>query len=204
MLPGSGLAGFALALMVAAGSPGPSIGALVARVLTRGFRSVLPFLAAMWLGELLWLTVAVTGLAAITSRFAFLLAGLKLAGAGYLLWLAWQMWVAGEDSEVRDVPEVQSGRRTFLAGMMITLGNPKIAGFYLALLPSLVKLGRITVAAWGELALVTVVVLAGVDLGWSALAVRGRPLLLDERSRRMGNRVSAGVMAGAAVLIAVR
>lgn len=64
--------------------------------------------------------------------------------------------------------------------------------------------GRITVAAWGELALVTVVVLAGVDLGWSALAVRGRPLLLDERSRRMGNRVSAGVMAGAAVLIAVR
>jgi threonine/homoserine/homoserine lactone efflux protein len=51
----SNLLVFALALMVAAGSPGPSVAALVARVLTNGFRDVLPFLAAMWLGEALWL-----------------------------------------------------------------------------------------------------------------------------------------------------
>ena len=54
----SGLLVFALALIVAAGSPGPSIAALVARVLTNGFRDVLPFLAAMWIGEALWLTCA--------------------------------------------------------------------------------------------------------------------------------------------------
>ena len=61
----SALVVFALALLVAAGSPGPSIAALVARVLTNGLRDVLPFLAAMWLGEVLWLTVAVTGLAVV-------------------------------------------------------------------------------------------------------------------------------------------
>jgi threonine/homoserine/homoserine lactone efflux protein len=38
---------FAGALFIAAGSPGPSIAALVARVLARGWRDVLPFLAAM-------------------------------------------------------------------------------------------------------------------------------------------------------------
>ena len=38
---------FAGALLVAAGSPGPSIAALVARVIARGFRDVLPFLLAM-------------------------------------------------------------------------------------------------------------------------------------------------------------
>lgn len=42
----SSLALFAAALLVAAGSPGPSIAALVARVLTNGVRDVLPFLAA--------------------------------------------------------------------------------------------------------------------------------------------------------------
>ena len=52
----SALLVFALTLLVAAGSPGPSIAALVARVLTSGVRDVLPFLAAMWLGEVLWLT----------------------------------------------------------------------------------------------------------------------------------------------------
>ena len=48
------------ALFVAAGSPGPRIAVLVARMLTHGLRDVLPFLVAMWLGEALWLTVAVT------------------------------------------------------------------------------------------------------------------------------------------------
>jgi threonine/homoserine/homoserine lactone efflux protein len=41
------LAIFAGTLLIAAGSPGPSIAALIARVLTRGPRDVLPFLTAM-------------------------------------------------------------------------------------------------------------------------------------------------------------
>ena len=64
----SNLLVFALALIVAAGSPGPSVAALVARVLTNGFRDVLPFLAAMWLGEALWLGCAVAGLAVVAWR----------------------------------------------------------------------------------------------------------------------------------------
>ncbi|TIX39042.1 MAG: LysE family translocator, partial [Mesorhizobium sp.] len=46
---------FAGALLVAAGSPGPSIAALVARVIAKGFRDVFPFLVAMWIGEAIWL-----------------------------------------------------------------------------------------------------------------------------------------------------
>jgi threonine/homoserine/homoserine lactone efflux protein len=44
----SALLVFALALIVGVGTPGPGIGALVARVLTNGFRDVLPLLATMW------------------------------------------------------------------------------------------------------------------------------------------------------------
>ncbi len=54
---------FAAALFVAAGSPGPSVAALVARVISKGFRDVFPFLAAMWIGEGIWLSCAVFGLA---------------------------------------------------------------------------------------------------------------------------------------------
>src|SRR3546814_980276 len=56
---------FAGALLIAAGSPGPSIAALVARVVTAGWRGVLPFIAAMWIGEAIWLSLAVWGLAAV-------------------------------------------------------------------------------------------------------------------------------------------
>ena len=52
---------FALALTLNAGSPGPSIAALVARVISNGWRDVMPFLSAMWIGEVLWLTLAMPG-----------------------------------------------------------------------------------------------------------------------------------------------
>ena len=85
---------FAGALMLAAGSPGPSVAALVARVIARDWRDVVPFAAAMWLGEALWLTLAVYGLAALAQALhgAFLV--VKYLGAAYLLYLAWRMWSA--------------------------------------------------------------------------------------------------------------
>jgi threonine/homoserine/homoserine lactone efflux protein len=203
MLPVSSLVAFGIALSLAAGAPGPSIGALVARVLTRGFREVLPFLLAMWLGEAIWLTVAITGLATIAARLAILFTFFKLLGVAYLLFLAWRMWKAAGDATPSLVPDAQSAWQMFMAGLTVTLGNPKIAVFYLALLPSLVDLSRITVGAWAELTLIMVLVLVGIDLGWSAAAVRTRRLLMNRRSRLVANRVSATVMAAAAVGIAI-
>lgn len=80
-MAGSGLIVFALALFVAAGSPGPSVAALVARVLSRGLRDVLPFLAAMWFGETVWITAAVAGLTAAAQAFGALFVVIKFAGS---------------------------------------------------------------------------------------------------------------------------
>ena len=120
----SALLVFALALLVAAGSPGPSIAALVARVLTNGLRDVLPFLAAMWLGEVLWLTVAVTGLAVVAQTFHGLFLVLKVVGILYLLYLAWNMWFAPAEPAGDALPSGQRPWRMFAAGLTVTLGNP--------------------------------------------------------------------------------
>jgi threonine/homoserine/homoserine lactone efflux protein len=196
------LMGFALALVVAAGSPGPSIAALVARVLTSGFREVLPFLAAMWIGEAVWLTVAVAGLAVVAQAFAMVFVVIKLAGVGYLLWLAWKMWTARTEVAADQMPTGQKPWRMFLAGMAITLGNPKIMVFYLAVVPSLLDLGRLTVAAWAELTLTMLVVLIAIDVGWALAAARARRLLTSRRAVRVANRASATLMVGAAAAIA--
>src|SRR3954471_11842586 len=95
---------FAGVLAVAAGSPGPSIAALVARVLTRGPRDVLPFLVAMWVGEAIWLSLAVLGLAVIAETFHLLFAVIKYAGATYLLYLAWKMWQAPVATKTEGLP----------------------------------------------------------------------------------------------------
>ena len=195
---------FAGALLVAAGSPGPSIAALVSRVLTRGFRDVLPFLAAMWLGEVLWLTLAVAGLAAIAETFHLLFVGIKWAGIAYLLYLAWKMWTAPDTVDAATLAADRSPVRMFFAGLAVTVGNPKIMVFYLALLPSIIDLRTITPVGWAELALTLLVVLIAIDLTWSLLAVKARAFLRTPRAVRATNRASATLMTGAAVAIATR
>lgn len=200
----SALLVFALALIIAAGTPGPSIAALVARVLTNGFRDVLPFLAAMWLGEALWLTCAVAGLAVIARSFGMVFIVLKFAGVAYLLFLAWKMWRAPADVQGSDLPSGQSPWRMFIAGLLVTLGNPKIMMFYLALLPTIIDLSRIGTVAWFELTLTMLIVLMAVDFGWALLASRARKLLNTRRAVKFTNRASATVMAGVAAAIATR
>ncbi|MGS0894017.1 LysE family translocator [Burkholderia stagnalis] len=198
----SALAVFAVALLVTAGTPGPSVAALVARVLTNGVRDVLPFLAAMWLGEALWLTLAVAGLSAFARTFEAGLIVLKLLGVAYLLFLAWKMWTAPTDNDASDLPRGQSPWRMFVAGMLVTLGNPKIMLFYLALLPTIVDLTHVGAIAWAELVGTMLAVLILADCFWSLLASRARAFLTSARAKRIANRASATAMASAAVAIA--
>jgi threonine/homoserine/homoserine lactone efflux protein len=195
---------FAGTLAVAAGSPGPSIAALVARVLARGFRDVLPFLAAMWIGEAVWLSFAVLGLAVIAETFQLLFAIVKYLGVAYLLYLAWKMWRAPATASKGGFPSESSAARMFFAGMAVTLGNPKIMVFYLALVPTIIDLSHVSPIAWAELAATMVVVLVMVDLAWVLAAARARRLLTSARAVRAANRTSATVIAGAAVAIATR
>lgn len=195
---------FAAALFVAAGSPGPSIAALVARVLSKGYRDVLPFLAAMWVGEAVWLSFAVAGLAAIAESFHLVFVAIKWIGVAYLLYLAWKMWFAKPDGPGEDLPESRSALKMFFAGLTVTLGNPKIMMFYVALLPSIIDLGGVTLTGWLELVAAMFVVLVIVDLAWVLLAAKARQFLKSPRAVRIANRFSAGAMAGAAAAIAAR
>jgi len=196
---------FALALAIAAGSPGPSLAALVARVLVRGWRDVLPFAAAMWVGEAVWLSLAVFGLSALAETFHWAFVVVKYCGVAYLAWLAWRMWrapaVVGGQVEGRRSGQAVS---TFFAGLAVTLGNPKIMLFYLALLPTIIDLQAVSALGWLELAGTMLVVLVAIDVGYIVLAAHARRLFRSPRAMKLANRVSAGIMGSAAAAIASR
>ena len=195
---------FAAALLVNAGSPGPSIAALVARVISGGLSSVLPFLAAMWIGEALWLVAAVLGLGFIAEQFYLAFSVIKYLGVAYLLYLAWKMWTAPVNIEAEGLPRTRSPFRMFMTGMALTIGNPKIMVFYLALLPSLIDLQAVGAFGLAELVGVAVAVMMATDLTWALAATWARTWLKSPRAVRIANRSSATAMGGAAVLIATR
>jgi threonine/homoserine/homoserine lactone efflux protein len=200
----SALVVFGLALAVAAGSPGPNLAALVGRVIAHGWREVLPFAAAMWVGEALWLTLAVFGLAALAEAFHWAFVVVKYCGVAYLLWLAWRMWRAPVAVNADGRGPAGGAVAIFFAGIAVTLGNPKIMLFYLALLPALVDLEAVSPIGWLELTATMLVVLASVDLGYIWLAARARRLFRSPRAMRLANRACAGIMGAAAGAIASR
>jgi threonine/homoserine/homoserine lactone efflux protein len=195
---------FAGALMIAAGSPGPSTAALVARVLARGHGDVLPFLAAMWIGEAAWLSMAVWGLNTIAEAFALAFLLIKWLGVAYLLFLAWKMWHAAPHLDMNGILERVPPARMFAAGLAVTLGNPKIMIFYMALLPTIIDLEQLSLLGWAELTGTMILVLVAVDVAWVVMAARVRRLLRNPQAIRFVNRCSAGMMAGAATAIAAR
>ncbi len=194
---------FCVALAIMAGAPGPSIAALVSRILTNGLRDVLPFLAAMWVGEAIWLTVTFLGLAALAQSFALVFVVLKYAGVAYLLYLAWRMWRAPVNIADAALPR-RRPLHMFGTGLMVTLGNPKIMVFYLALLPTIIDVKHVTLTRWAILMAALFCVLAATDLTWSFIALRAHRLLQSPKAMRIANRTSAGVMAGAAAVMASR
>lgn len=200
----TGLFVFAAALAVAAASPGPTITALVARVLVRGTSGALAFMIGLSVGELVWLTAAVLGLAFVAKTFALAFLVLKYAGAVYLAYLAWRMWTGPAHAIDAPAPKAEHPLRLFFAAISLTLGNPKIMVFYLALLPNLIDLEAVNALAFAELVAVTLVVLTVVDGAYVLLAARTRRLLTSARAVKLVNRGSGAVLAGAAVAVATR
>jgi threonine/homoserine/homoserine lactone efflux protein len=201
----AGLVVFGSALFIAAASPGPGIAAIVARVLGRGPKGAVAFSAGVAIGDVVWLTFAVVGLAALAQTFHGVFVAIKYAGAAYLLYLAYKIWTA--PVKVADAAVESPGEhplRLFLAGLAVTMGNPKVMVFYLALLPTLIDLAHITVLGFAELVVVTLTVLGTVFGGYIMLAARARRLFTSSKAIRLINRGTGAVMAGAAAAIASR
>ncbi|MGE4372268.1 MAG: LysE family translocator [Xanthobacter sp.] len=207
---------FAVALALAAALPGPAVVALVARTLARGRTGTTAFISGIVLGDVIWLATAVLGLAALAATLGPLFTLVRLAGAAYLLFLAWRLWTARGESAIfllpaeaaqQDAPDRKAARKTvsgFLGGLALTLGNPKTIAFYLALLPTLLDMNRISLPGFLELSAIIALVLLMVLSSYVYLADKARRFIATPRAIRLLNRLCGTAMAGAAVSVATR
>lgn len=156
-------------------------------------------------GDVVWLTLAICGLAVLAQSFHVVFLVVKWVGVAYLLYLAWQMWTAPVEARDVAVDTRQESQMTlFLAGLAVTMGNPKVMVFYLALLPTILDLSTISLVGYLELVAVTLLVLAVVFGAYVGLAARARRMFTSRTALRMMNRGSATAMTGAAAWVASR
>lgn len=195
---------YAGALFIAAAIPGPGMTAIIARALGSGFRPTFFMGLGLILGDLVYLTAVILGLAIVAQTFPTPFLIIKYIGAAYLIFIAWKLWTTGLLAQDIKAERAPSLGLSFLSGLLVTLGNPKTMLFYVALAPTLLPLQDIGFGDYGVLVGITFIVLMAVLLPYILLASRARTLLKKPRALQTLNRSAASILAGTAVYIAAR
>lgn len=196
---------YALALGIAAAIPGPGITALVARSVANGPTAAFAMLGGLMLGDLVYLSFAVFGLALVASSFSTLFVVIRWFSILYLLWLAWTFWTAEQHQLTASAPSRRDLFSASFSGLTITLGNPKTIAFYLALLPLVLDLETVGFTTWATVLVpVTLLVLLVVGGVFILAAVGVRKALSSPTAQTRLHRGAAVAMASAAGTMVAR
>ncbi|PHN39771.1 MULTISPECIES: LysE family translocator [Pseudomonas] len=135
----SSLLAFGLICLGMVLTPGPNMIYLISRSICQGRVAGLISLGGVALGFMVYMLCAALGITALLMAVPFAYDALKLGGALYLLYLAWQAVKPGGRSafQLRELPQ-DGPRRLFMMGFITNLLNPKVAVIYLSLLPQFI------------------------------------------------------------------
>ncbi|MCA8334184.1 LysE family translocator [Burkholderia multivorans] len=148
MPPMSTLLAFGLVSLGMVLTPGPNMIYLISRSICQGRRAGLVSLGGVALGFVFYMFCAAFGITALVLTVPYAYDALRVAGALYLAYLAWQALKPGGRSafQIRQLSP-DSRRKLFTMGFVTNLANPKIAVMYLSLLPQFISPGHGSVLA---------------------------------------------------------
>lgn len=186
-------------------TPGPNMIYLVSRSISQGPKAGLISLGGVALGFVVYMLCAAFGITALVLAVPYAYDALRLVGAAYLLWLAWQAIRPGGRSpfQVRELPR-DTPRRLFAMGLLTNLLNPKVAVLYLSLLPQFIDptagsvLTQLLILGTIQICIsITVNALIAVSAGSISTFLTGNPGWVTVQRWLMGT-----VLAGLAVKMA--
>ncbi len=131
-------------------TPGPDTALTIRNALMGGRRGGILTGAGVATGQVIWALATCLGIGALLEAYQPAYVALKLAGAAYLIYLGAHSLVrAIRDRASTDIPDAAPARRpigsrAYRQGVLSNLGNPKMAVFFVSLLPQFVPSGTDT------------------------------------------------------------
>lgn len=133
---------FALAGIVLAITPGPDMAFQMSRAINYGRAHGVAAMFGAMTGIVVHTTLVALGISVLIVAAPPLFLALKIAGAVYLFWLAWQAVVHGSGLRIAEAAKrPPSVRQSFVTGVGINLLNPKVVLFFMTFLPQFVDAG---------------------------------------------------------------
>lgn len=172
MTVGSTLALFATMLVLAV-VPGVSVLAVTARSAASGFVHGMFTTLGIVAGDVLFIVLAVSGLAVLAQTMGGGFVFVKYLGGAYLIGLGVVLWRSeSQPAEVQKTADT-SLLSSFATGLLITLGDQKAVLFYLGFLPAFVDLSSITYVDAGIIIGTAVIAVSSAKLAYAYMADRG-------------------------------
>jgi threonine/homoserine/homoserine lactone efflux protein len=195
------LSAFFLASALLAMAPGPDNVFVLTQSALYGRLSGLVVMFGLCTGLLVHTAAVAFGVAVIFQASALAFSLLKVIGAGYLLYLAWQMFRASPERVDIHGNQPKSLGTLYRRGIVMNVTNPKVSIFFLAFLPQFTdpQLGSISlqmIVLGGIFIVATVLVFGTVAMIGGLL---GAWLNRSPRGQRIINRIAGGVFLGLAI-----
>ncbi len=180
---------FLLMATVTVFSPGPGVVMTLTNSLRYGFSGTFGGILGIACGALAVAAISATSLGVILATSALAFTALKLAGAGYLLYLGVRLWRAPA-FKFDDVPVHRAGfGRRFGEGLSLQLTNPKAIFFFLSVFPQFIDrsanyMGQFTILVLTYSSLVVV-----IHCLYAFFAQHAKTWLTSHRGGRAINKV---------------
>jgi len=164
-------------------TPGPNMIYLISRSLCQGPKAGLISLGGVVIGFVFYMVFAALGITALLMAVPFAYDALRLCGALYLLYMAWQAVKPGGRSpfQVKTLAH-DSPKKLLTMGLLTNLLNPKTAVLYLSLLPQFivpqqghVLMQSLVLGSTQILISMTFNALIALSAGYIAVFLAGRP-----------------------------
>ncbi len=181
-------------MIVLAIIPSVSVLTVTARAAAFGFSHGLFASLGIVAGDIVFILIAVYGLAMVADMMGDQFTWIQYLGGVYLIWLGVTLWRAEARTRKADGVRESSWSSSFLAGLLITLADQKAILFYLGFFPAFVDLAQMTPADTLMIVIIAAVGVGGAKLVYAWLADRAGVILQNTVAIRGINLLAASIM----------
>ncbi|MDX1347498.1 MAG: LysE family translocator [Thiomicrorhabdus chilensis] len=178
--------------------PSTSVALIVARSSSAGFSNGSAVAAGIVFGDLVFVFLAVFGMAALAEVVGSFFLILRYLAGGYLIWFGISLMRSKASLQLKDSGRsVSKLSSSFFSGLLLTLGDVKVIFFYASLFPAFVDLATIGTLDIAIIAVITIIAVGGVKLSYAYFARIVVLSVTNHRAERAFKVTAGSLMVGA-------
>jgi len=191
-----------LIILVFVVSPGPGTLAVFGKSMQQGFIPAFFLSFGLILGDITYLVAVILSLDFFSNTIASYMDQVKIVGGMYLIYLGIQSWRSGSFKIKKDISK-KGNFAEFVTGYLISMANPKVMVFYIAILPNFINLKNLSLLIASEIIIITFLgLMAGISvINLGASKIKNK--LQGSDSNAHINRIVGSIMMVAGIWLAL-